>query len=191
MSLRRGFKSECERIVERIRAATSLSTGDHVSPETLAQHLNIELVPGDDLLPLSRFEELRDLQTDAFSACTFSPTEGRPIVVYNPLSSKGRRSSDLAHELAHILLGHELSRVETIGKSTFLSCDPQQEEEATWLAGCLLLPRGLLLNEVRAGETAATIAKKYDVSETMSTFRVNATGVLRQTGRSGAPHVKR
>ena len=186
MALRRGFKSESERIVEQIQAAASLSTGDHVSPETLAQHLNIELVPGDDLLPLSRFEELRDLQSDAFSACTLLPTPGIPVVVYNPLSSKGRRNSDIAHELSHILLGHELSQIETIGESTFLSCDPQQEQEASWLAGCLLLPRGLLLKEVSAGGTADTIAKKYDVSEAMATFRVNVTGVLRQTGRSGA-----
>ncbi len=186
MALRRGFKSECERIVDRVRAATSLSTGDRVSPETLAEHLNIELIAGDQLLPLSRFEELRNLQSDAFSACTFLPERGNPVVVYNPLPSKGRRSSDLAHELAHILLGHELSRVEMIGESTFLSCDRQQEEEATWLAGCLLLPRGLLLKEVRTGATATTIAKKYDVSETMSTFRINVTGVLRQKSRNGA-----
>lgn len=183
MALKRGFKSECEGIVERVRAATSLSAGDRVSPETLAEHLKIELVPGDQLLPLSRFEEIRDLQSDAFSACTFLPRAGRLVVVYNPLSSKGRRSSDLAHELAHILLGHELSQIEKIGESTFLSCDPQQEEEASWLAGCLLLPRELLLREVRIGGTAKTIARKYDISETMSTFRVNVTGVLRQTGR--------
>ena len=183
MALRRGFKSECERLAERIREATHLSTGAPVSPQTLAQHLDVELIAGDDLLPASRFEELRELQDDAFSACTFQPTDGRTVVVYNPLSSDGRRNSDVAHELAHILLGHELSRVETIGDSTFLSCDPRQEEEATWLAGCLLLPRDLLLAEVRHRSTAAAIAKKYGVTQAMATFRINVTGVLRQARR--------
>ena len=181
MALRRGFKSESERIAERVRAEAHLSTGTQVSPEALAEHLGVELLAGDTLVPLSRFEELSELQDDAFSACTFPPIDGRTVVVYNPLSSIGRRNSDVAHELAHILLGHELSRVETIGESTFLSCDPQQEEEAGWLAGCLLLPRELLLREVRRGGSAAAIADKYEVSEDMAVFRINVTGVLRQT----------
>ena len=183
MALRRGFKSESERIAERVRAEAHLSTGAQVSSETLAEHLGVELLAGDALVPLSRFEELRELQDDAFSACTFPPIDGRTVVVYNPLSSIGRRNSDVAHELAHILLGHELSRVETIGESTFLSCNPQQEEEAGWLAGCLLLPRELLLREVGRGRSAAAIADKYDVSEDMAVFRINVTGVLRQTRR--------
>ena len=183
MALRRGFKSESERIAERVRADAHLSTGAQVSPGALAEHLNVELLAGDALLPLSRFKELHKLQADAFSACTFPPIDGRTVVVYNPLSSIGRRNSDVAHELAHILLGHELSRVETIGESTFLSCDPQQEEEAGWLAGCLLLPRELLLREVRRGLRASAIAEEYDVSEDMAVFRINVTGVLRQTRR--------
>ena len=183
MALRRGFKSECERIAERIRAEAHLSTGAQVTPEALAKHLDVEVLAGDTLLPRGRFEELRELQDDAFSACTFPPIDGRTVVVYNPLSSIGRRNSDVAHELAHILLGHELSRVETIGENTFLSCDPQQEEEAGWLAGCLLLPRELLLQEVRRGGNAAAIAEKYDVSPDMATYRINVTGVLRQTRR--------
>ena len=186
MALRRGFKSESERIAERVRAEAHLSTGAQVSPEALAEHLDVELLAGDALVPRSRFEELRELQDDAFSACTFPPIDGRTVVVHNPLSSIGRRNSDVAHELAHILLGHELSRVETIGESTFLSCDPQQEEEAGWLAGCLLLPRELLLREVLQGRSDAAIARKYDVSEDMATFRINVTGVRRQA-RRGRP----
>ena len=183
MALRRGFKSECERIAERVRAEAHLATGTQVTPEILAEHLGVELLAGDALLPLSRFKELRKLQADAFSACTFPPIASRIVVVYNPLSTIGRRNSDVAHELAHILLGHELSRVETIGESTFLSCDPQQEEEAGWLAGCLLLPRELLLREVRRGRSDAAIAKEYDVSDDMAAFRINVTGVRRQARR--------
>ena len=181
MALRRGFKSECERIAERVRAQAHLSTGAQVTPETLAEHLDVEVLAGDALIPLTGFKELHKLQADAFSACTFPPIDGRTVVVYNPLSSIGRRNSDVAHELAHILLGHELSRIETIGESTFLSCDPQQEEEAGWLAGCLLLPRELLLWEVRRGRCAAAIAEKYEVSEDMAVYRIRVTGVLRQT----------
>ena len=63
---------------------------------------------------------------------------------------------------------------------TFLSCDPSQEEEAAWLSGCLLLPRSLLLAEVRSGSGAKDIAKKYGVSERMAQYRLDVTGVVRQ-----------
>ena len=102
------------------------------------------------------------------------------VVVYNPLSAKSRRRSDLAHELVHILLDHELSRLERLGDVTFFSCDVTQEEEAGWLSGCLLLPRALLLEEVRKGASAEEIAKKCGVSEKMAQYRLNVTGVLRQ-----------
>jgi Zn-dependent peptidase ImmA (M78 family) len=99
----------------------------------------------------------------------------------NPLSPKTRQKSDIAHELAHTLLDHELSRVQRLGDVTFLSCDPVQEDEAAWLSGCLLLPRALLLAEVRSGATAKEIADKHGVSETMAKYRLGVTGVVRQS----------
>ena len=88
--------------------------------------------------------------------------------------------SALYNELAHILLDHELSRLERLGDVTFFSCDAIQEEEAGWLSGCLLLPRALLLAEVKRGASTKEIAKECGVSEEMAQFRLNVTGVLRQ-----------
>jgi hypothetical protein len=42
--------------------------------------------------------------------------------------------SDIAHEVAHVLLNHELASVEKIGKLNFFTCDPDEEQEANWLA---------------------------------------------------------
>ena len=70
--------------------------------------------------------------------------------------------------------------MEKLGDFTFLTCDNTQEEEAAWLAGCLLLPRALLLVEVRKGAAAKEIAKKCGVSESMAQYRLNVTGVSRQ-----------
>lgn len=183
MALRRGFKSEAERIAESVRADLGLSAAEPATPEALADFLGVEIRAGDSLIPRSRFEALEELQPDAFSACTFRPSEDRVVVVFNPLSK--RRTSNLAHELSHVLLDHELSRVETLAGMTFLSCDSVQEEEAGWLSGCLLLPRPLLLAEVRKGLKATEIAQKCGVSEAMARYRLNVTGVLRQAGAGG------
>lgn len=180
MALRRGFKSEAERIAQRVRTALGKGSDESVFPEELAQLLGVEVRAGDELIPRKRFQDLGRLQLNAFSACTFRPSPDRTVVVFNPLSSPVRQTSDLAHELAHIVLGHELSRVERLGDVTFLTCDPVQEEEAAWLGGCLLLPRALLLAETRKEASVDVIAEKCRVSEEMARYRLNVTGVLRQ-----------
>ena len=180
MALRRGFKSEAERIARRVRVDLGLSAAEPVAPELIAELLGIEVRAGDELLPRERFQELEDIQPDAFSACTLRPSLDRVVVVHNPLSPKTRQKSDVAHELAHMLLDHELSRVQRLGDITFLSCDPVQEEEAAWLSGCLLLPRALLLAEVSRGAGAEEIARKHGVSERMAQYRLDVTGVVRQ-----------
>ena len=179
MALRRGFKSEAERIASSIRADLGVSATQSVAPEHIAELLGIEVRAGDELLPRERFQELEDIQPDSFSACTLRPSPDRVVVVHNPLSPKTRQESDVAHELAHTLLDHDLSRVQRLGDVTFLSCDPIQEEEAAWLSGCLLLPRALLVAEVSSGATARDIARKHGVSERMAQYRLDVTGVAR------------
>ena len=186
MALRRGFKSEAERVARRLRRDLDLPAASPVSPDDIAGYLGIEVRAGDELLSRDRFIELARIQKDAFSACTLNPTEERIVVVYNPLSSPARRVSDVSHEIAHVLLDHELSRIEKLGDFEFLSCDPAQEEEARWLSGCLLLPRELLLSEARRKSKPKDIAEKYSVSETMARYRLNVTGVLRQVESANA-----
>lgn len=180
MPLRRGFKSEAEGIARDVQAALGLSAADSVDPKGLAKLLGIEVRSGSELVPLQRFIDLERIQPGAFSACTFQPEPDRTVIVYNPQSVPWRVKSDLAHELSHTLLEHELSRVERLGDITFLTCDQTQEEEAAWLSGCLLLPRTLLLAEVRRGADAKAIATKCGVSERMAQYRIGVTGVLRQ-----------
>ena len=184
MALRRGFKSEAERIAKQVQADLGLSISESVEPKLIAELLGIEVRAGDELIPRERFEELGDIQPDAFSACTLRPSPDRTVVVHNPLSPKTRRKSDIAHELAHTLLDHELSRVQRLGDVTFLSCNPVQEEEAAWLSGCLLLPRALLLAEIQRGAGASDIARKHGVSERMAQYRLDVTGVERQNQAS-------
>jgi Zn-dependent peptidase ImmA (M78 family) len=78
-----------------------------------------------------------------------------------------------------------MKTVETIAGLAFFTCDAEEEQEANWLAGCLLLPRRLLYLAVRRGMRAPDIAEQYNVSEQMAAFRLRTTGVLRQLGASG------
>ena len=85
MALRRGFKSEAERIARRVRADLGVNATQSVAPEHIAELLGIEVRAGDELLPSERFQELEDIQPDSFSACIPRPSPDRVVVVHNPL----------------------------------------------------------------------------------------------------------
>ena len=183
-NVRRGFKAEAERLAERTRTQMGLRPYDRLDIRDLALHLNVEVIPADQLVDRARLEELERLQPGAFSAATFHLPDGRTVAVCNPCNDLARTNSDIAHELAHILLDHDVREIQQLAGHTFITCNPEQEEEANWLAGCLLLPRPLLLREAYAGTSPDTIAAKYQVSLHMARFRLNTSGVLLQARRA-------
>lgn len=183
--MRRGFKAEAERTAEAIRAEMGKRASDPLDAVELARHVGAEVRRADELTSLEKLETLEQLQPGAFSACTFSIGD-RHVIVYSPLASAGRTQSDISHEVAHIVLKHEMKSVMTLGSMSFFTCDPEEEQEANWLAGCLLLPRRLLYMAARRGLGAAGIAETYTVSEQMAAYRLRTTGVMRQLGAQQA-----
>jgi Zn-dependent peptidase ImmA (M78 family) len=184
--MRRGFKTEAERTAQDIRAEMGRRATDPLDAVDLARHLGAQVRSADELTTRAKLEALEQLQPGAFSACTFT-LSNRHVIVYNPLASTPRTQSDIAHEASHILLGHEVKDVNKIGGVAFLTCDPDEEQEANWQAGCLLLPRPLLLVAARNGMNAAAIADVYNVSEQMAAYRLRATGVERQINAARRP----
>lgn len=177
--MRRGFKAEAERLSDQVRSDLKLGTNDQLPLERLAAFLGAEIRSAGDLIDIQRLIEIDEKQPGAFSACTFD-IGARHIIVWNPLASIGRRTSDIAHELSHLLLKHEVKDIQKIGDLTFFGCDADEEQEANWLAGCLLLPRRLLVSRLRAGASVDDIVERYEVSPQMANYRIRATGTLRQ-----------
>ena len=177
--MKRGFKAMAERLAEETRHDMGIRTTQKIDLMKLAVHVGAIVRRADELTDLSKLEELEEIQPGAFSACTFH-IRGKPVVVYTPLASHGRMQSDIAHEIAHILLEHEVQSVHQLDGISFFTCDPDEEQEANWAAGCLLLPRKLLYQAARLGQSSVDVANEYGVSRSMSDFRFRATGVLRQ-----------
>lgn len=180
MALRRGFKAEAERLAKDFWGAMCLTPNAAMDAVKLAEHVGCIVRPADTLVGLAKLKELYRIQDDAFFACTFELSRNRYAVVFNPLMSGTRRNSDVAHEVAHIVFGHSLSRLERLGNIAFLSCDKQQEEEAAWLSGCLLLPRFALIHDLRERRKPDAIARNRMLSRDMVDYRVRVTGVARQ-----------
>jgi hypothetical protein len=186
----RGFKAWCENVALQHRRELKLKPFDPLPPHRLAEHLDVavwsaEQVP--DLDPRALSILLKE-DADSWSAVTLS---GGPknLVILNSAHRGGRPASNLMHELAHLLIGHTPARVDVSPDGVLMlnTYNAQQEQEATWLAGALLLPRPALMHIRQSGILPATALKAYGVSRQMFDYRVRTTGVdmqLRRAGRS-------
>jgi Zn-dependent peptidase ImmA (M78 family) len=177
--MRRGFKTEAERLATQVRGELGIGQYKPLDIQTLISHVGAQLRQADELASVAKLEELEAIQPGAFSACTFDLGD-RKIIVVSPLASNERQRSDVSHEASHLLLKHSVKEVEQLGNLSFFTCDPDEEQEASWLAGCLLLPRDLLVRSLKRGLDATAIAEANAVSLQMANFRLRATGAERQ-----------
>ena len=179
MTLPRGFKANAERESLRLRREIGLRPVQALDMTSLAGHMGVRVVSADKLIDISRLEELDRIQAYSFSAATFE-VGNRTIIVSSPLRGPGRLASDIAHELSHLLLKHQLSEVREISGVPFRTCRPDEEEQATSFGGTLLLPRPLLIAAAKRGLGPQEIAEEYGVTTEMARYRYNSTGVRNQ-----------
>jgi Zn-dependent peptidase ImmA (M78 family) len=114
---------------------------------------------------------------EAFSAVTVFHGYKRMIVV-NDAHSRGRQASNIAHELAHSLLWHDPSPAFD-GDAT-REWNAEQEEEAQWLAGALLISEEAALSIVRRRLSLADAAQLYRTSVDMIRGRLNVTAARKR-----------
>lgn len=182
-SFDRGFKSWAELTSRTIRRELDLAPHDPLDVNELAKFLDVEVwtphqVPD---LPREVLDQLLQRDPWGWSAVSLLVNE-RGLIIYNPRKSPGRRSSDISHELAHFIMDHEPSSLilSQDGRLAMRSFNQKQEDEANWLAWCLLLPRDALIWAKRRKLSASAIAERYEVSESLVTFRLNVSGVAFQ-----------
>lgn len=182
----RGFKTWCENTAVSLRADLGLGPAVPLSPLDLATKLGVRVwqaadVPGIDEQTL---RVLLKEDPDSWSAVTIALGRER-LVLLNSSHSPARAASDLAHELSHIVLGHEPARVDVSEDGLLMlhSFDRAQEDEANWLAGCLLLPRAALLEIRKSALAPAAAVRQFGVSVDMLQYRINVTGVNVQMAR--------
>lgn len=183
MRLRQGFKTEANEIALEVRQEMQLRPTDPLDPLRLAEHLAIPVIP---LSGLNReapemVRHFSRIARSAFSAITVFDGTAR-VIVHNDSHSAGRQASNLAHELSHGLLLHP-PRPALDGRGC-RDWDQEQEGEATWLAGALLVPDEAAILIVRQGLSLPRAAHLYGVSEQMMKFRLSVTAAAVRVGRA-------
>lgn len=183
----RGFKSWCENTSESLRRKLGKQTHEPLDPFELAAVLNVEVwdlstIPN---LPQEALRHLSSAAGDEWSAVTVHSGD-RLIVVLNPRHSPARKSSNLMHELAHVIRQHKpASMVASEAGFMLRTFDERQEAEAEWLSAALLLPRVALAYCQARKIPSEQLLLDYGVSQQMFRYRMGVTGVSRQFGHRG------
>lgn len=192
--MRRGFKAWCEKTAGDYRRSLGVPPTAALDPNRLAARLGVRVTTPTGIPTLSDAARRQLLETDPDSWSAVTLVRGDTgLVVLNSAHSEARQRSSLAHELAHLILNHaaDATRLGEPGLLFRGSFDREQEEEATWLAGCLLVPRDGLLAARRQTASEEGLARRFGVSGDLVRWRLRVTGVLRQVRRLPQPAASR
>jgi hypothetical protein len=184
MSLRRGFKADANRISLRLRRSLELSPEAPIDLEPIARRLDVKI------LGLSEFadespqavHQLTRVDQAAFSAATIQCAPGKRIILHNDSHSRVRQRTNIAHEIAHILLGHPLGM--PIDTSGYRIIDHDAEEEAAWLGSVILISDAAAVHIVRECMDTKTACRIYGVSEPILKMRINMSGAKYRVARA-------
>ncbi len=150
-----------------------------LDPRAYAGHLNVAILDFHALgLSDRSVRQLTVTDEGSWSAMTLE-YNGTKAIVLNPAHASTRQANDLMHELAHIELSHTPARVEISETGIILLSDysDDQEQEADWYAGAMLLPRNALIYYRSGGRSSGDIAKMFGVSVALCEWRLRMTGV--------------
>lgn len=177
----RGFKAWCDNTATNVRKRLDLAEDDPLPAELLATNmgvtiLQLESVPG---IAPETVTHLSSVEGDEWSAVTVY-TGDKQIIIVNPRHSLARQASNIMHELSHIIRGHKPAQVYAYEAYALRDFNQLQENEANWLAGCLLLPRVALLKAGYGNESVDEVIKRFGVSRSLYNYRYNISGVRRQ-----------
>ena len=186
--MKRGFKAEAERKAIFYRKELGLKDRDPLPARDLAAHLKIQLLTPEDVPGITdeMLENLLVVGKDNWSGGILR-VDDREFIVYNPTHSPYRQESDLMHEIAHSILKHDLSELETSVSGGFIPLrkwDKQQEEEAEWLGAVLQLPWPALFHYYKIKKMKVSdISKLFTASEKMANYRLGVSGVKNMNWR--------
>ena len=184
--MRRGFKTQAEKLARQRRSAFGLAPTDRLDPVSFLRSEGLVVWRPNDIpgLDPDHLHQLTVIGKDEWDGMTIKEN-GFTAIIVNSSDAKTRQANTLMHEWAHIELRHKPSRADRSEGGILLLSDypPELEEEADWLSGCMLAPRDGLLTHCGRGLSATQVAAHYGISPQLANWRIRMTGIQRQLGR--------
>jgi Zn-dependent peptidase ImmA (M78 family) len=188
MTLPRGFKAKAERFSIQFRTELNLRDVDCLDAFELSKHLNVVILcPSFFLGRNTKWENLCS-SNSGWSAMALKNKYGDNLILHNTHHSPARQQSNIMHELAHIICGHEFDHIESSHEELFnlglRVYNKNHEEEAETLGSTLQIPRSGLLKLLRNNSSREEVAKIYRASTQLVQLRINSTGAQKQIQRT-------
>ena len=185
--MKHGFKAYAKRLALEVRAEFDQDAFGAFDPYELAATYGIDVVPVSQLALDDGARQHLGRASQKFSGALLRADRGYQIVE-NDLHARTRRRVTVGHEMSHVLLDHEHPAVVRFDRCSGAGKD--QEDEATWLAGELLVPYEAALKEAWSGSSDFRVADRYEVSAAEARFRMDASGVRKVVARSRAKRAR-
>lgn len=180
--MRRGFKTEAKGLALELRAEIGLDAHAPFDPHAFASEYGIPVVALSDLDGVARDHFLR-ADGSALSGALI-PTGTGVVILENDAQPIARRRTTMCHELAHVVLEHSFGVSLSDERKCGLGGD--QEAEADWLSGEMLIPTDGAFRLAHARATDEQAAGFYDVSLSIARWRMNHSGARKVMERSRA-----
>lgn len=190
MRFRRGFKKEADDYARELREELRLEPHAPLCPWRLAEHLLIPVIPMTSLpgVGSGTLGYFRGTGRTVFSAATvFRRT--RRAIVHNDTHHPSRQASNIAHELAHGILGHPPRP--PLSDSGCRNFDPDLEAEADWLGTALLVSQEAAIHIAFRALSLDRASEEYGVSRPVIQMRLNVTGARRIVERTRSRRSRR
>lgn len=170
------------------RQALGISPLAPLDAKRYAAHVGVHILTLEELhLTEKARRQLTEIDPTSWSGMTIRESELIGVLV-NPTHSAERQASTMMHEVSHVVLNHVPVRVDVSPAGILLVSEysDDDEDEANWLSGALLLPRDALKYYREKGWPSARIISHFGVSQQMYDWRIRMTGVDVQIRRTRA-----
>lgn len=169
-------------VAQEERAGLGLGAADPFDPYALAKEHGIDVYTLSGLHEFGLGSEVLSHFTvrdsSAWSAALLPLGDAR-VIIENESHRLVRRRSNIAHELGHHLLEHPFDSV-ILGEDHKRQFNEQQEKQATFMAGELLIPLAAAERMAFDGWDNARVAAAYGVSEQFAQMQMKGQRVRAQ-----------
>jgi hypothetical protein len=180
--VRRGFKTEAKGLALELRAEIGIDAHAPFDPYAFASEYGIPVVRLSDLDGVARDHFLR-ADGSALSGALI-PNGSGVVILENDAQPLTRRRTTMCHELAHVVLEHEFGV--SLADERKCGLGGEQEAEADWLSGEILIPSDGAFRLARRNATDGQAATSYDVSLAIARWRMNHSGARKVVQRTRA-----
>lgn len=185
--MKHGFKASARRLALEVRQELDLGIESRLDPYQLAELYGIRVIRLSDLDCSEAYAHFSQVRPDVFSGAVL-PMGSAIVMIENDAHLEVRRRSTVSHEMSHVILEHPFEAAVVGIDDCRSSNSGDHEDEATWLAGELLIPSDTARRLGIAGASDQDVAEQFDVSVDMARWRMNVSGGRQIRRRRNQPN---